>query len=433
MKLISSENLIKILECTLDHVDNRLTGHARGVGFIIYTILKNMESISFKKLQNLYLIGLLHDIGAYKTEEIDDLISFDANHVWHHSVYGSLFLKTLTPLSKDADILLYHHLDYCNYNLVSPSLPENHFAGLICLADRIELQLRNLTEKQTLNYIESELGKKFSPYWVNEFIKANNATGFMKKIKNGNFSDDYQEMLATFKFTKQEKEQFLEVIAYSIDFRSSFMVKHTVSTVSVSRLVSQQMNHSEKELYQITYGALLHDIGKVAIPVSILEKPGVLTSEEMKIMRDHVILSREILEKFLSPEICEIACRHHEKIDGTGYPQGLTGSQLSLCERIVAVADVVSALIRSRSYKEAYNSEKTTGILKAMSKSGHLCPEVVDVVLANFENIIKQSEIDCEKIFVAYNFIQTEYNRMMSEINDYYVKEGKQAIRKWEK
>ena len=114
------------------------------------------------------------------------------------------------------------------------------------------------------------------------------------------------------------------------------------------------MNVGTRDLEILYYGSLLHDIGKIVIPLSILEAPRRLTDEEMRIMKAHVVITGKILEGIMDERIVNVAYRHHEKLDGTGYPQGLRAEDLSQLERIVAVGDILSALYSKRSYKDSF-------------------------------------------------------------------------------
>jgi response regulator RpfG family c-di-GMP phosphodiesterase len=135
----------------------------------------------------------------------------------------------------------------------------------------------------------------------------------------------------------------------------------------------------------------LHDIGKVGIPDSILLKPGKLTPEEFEIMKRHTIIGRDAFlaaKKRLGSETTpflelaqEIVYTHHEKWDGTGYPQGLKGEEIPISGRIMALADVYDALISKRVYKEAFSHEKAKEII--ISERGkHFDPDIVDAFLA---------------------------------------------------
>jgi PAS domain S-box-containing protein len=147
---------------------------------------------------------------------------------------------------------------------------------------------------------------------------------------------------------------------------------------------------TEKYIEDIYQSSILHDIGKVGIQDSVLLKPGKLNAEEFDIMKRHAALGGDALAEieswtegrsFLTIGI-EIAYYHHEKWDGTGYPDGRKGEDIPLAARIVAIADVYDALTTKRLYKEAFTHEKSRGIIISL-KGSHFDPDVVDAFLAN--------------------------------------------------
>jgi len=139
----------------------------------------------------------------------------------------------------------------------------------------------------------------------------------------------------------------------------------------------------------------LHDIGKVGIPDHVLLKPGRLTPEEFEIMKQHALVGFHTLDAAVreQPEAAylrfarDIACSHHEKYDGSGYPYGLKGDDIPLCGRIVAVADVYDALTTARVYKEAFSHEKACQIIREGS-GAHFDPDIVDAFFRHEEEII---------------------------------------------
>ena len=140
----------------------------------------------------------------------------------------------------------------------------------------------------------------------------------------------------------------------------------------------------------------LHDIGKVGIPDRILLKAGRLTSEEFEVMKEHAEIGARTLDAAVSahPEakfLCmarEIARHHHEKFDGTGYPDGLAGENIPLCARIVALADVYDALTTKRVYKDAFSHEKAVAIIRE-GRSRHFDPDIVDAFEANLDRFVE--------------------------------------------
>ena len=137
----------------------------------------------------------------------------------------------------------------------------------------------------------------------------------------------------------------------------------------------------DEDLVSIRRGALLHDIGKMGIPDSILLKPDALTDDEWAIMRKHPMLAFELLSaiRYLRSAI-DIPYCHHEKWDGTGYPRGLKGEQIPLPARIFAVVDVWDALTSDRPYRKAWPKEKTIEYIKSQAGK-HFDPQVLAVCL----------------------------------------------------
>ena len=131
----------------------------------------------------------------------------------------------------------------------------------------------------------------------------------------------------------------------------------------------------------------MHDIGKIATPDAILLKPGELTPPEWEIMKKHPALGHSILDGSQRPVIAAaatIAHQHHEKYDGTGYPQGLKGDQIHIYARIIAVADVFDALSHARCYKHAWPLEDVVAYLKD-ARGSHLDATLVDLLLQNLD------------------------------------------------
>ncbi len=132
------------------------------------------------------------------------------------------------------------------------------------------------------------------------------------------------------------------------------------------------MGIGEGELHQLTVGGLLHDIGKSMISLEILDKPGKLDEREWRTMKTHPEHSRDILlrEMGLERDVIAMVAHHHEKLDGTGYPDGLSGAQINDHVRLIAIADVYSALIDKRAYKGSMSKEDALDLMAKFK--GHL-------------------------------------------------------------
>jgi putative two-component system response regulator len=146
---------------------------------------------------------------------------------------------------------------------------------------------------------------------------------------------------------------------------------------------------SQEEVELIYYASPMHDIGKIGIPDSILLKPGKLTPEERKIMETHTIIGGRILDNPESELIAmsrEIALTHHEKWDGSGYPNAIRGEEIPISGRITALADVFDAMSSKRCYKEAFSDEFVLPEIRASSDK-HFEPKMVEVFFDVWEEI----------------------------------------------
>jgi putative nucleotidyltransferase with HDIG domain len=164
----------------------------------------------------------------------------------------------------------------------------------------------------------------------------------------------------------EQVDQLCEAFADVVDAKSSYTYRHSLGVTEVADGIARQMGLSAARRLLIHRAALLHDLGKLRVPNSILDKPGKLDPAEWVVMREHPGLSEQILARIPSfAPIARIAGRHHEKLDGTGYPNGLVGDALSLEDRIVALADFYGALSEDRPYREAMQAEEIFSILRA--------------------------------------------------------------------
>ncbi|HYP41169.1 MAG TPA: PAS domain S-box protein [Chloroflexia bacterium] len=169
----------------------------------------------------------------------------------------------------------------------------------------------------------------------------------------------------------------LEGWSRALDLRDKETEGHTRRVTEMTMRLARFMGVSEADLVHVHRGALLHDIGKMGIPDSILLKPGSLTNEEWDIMRRHPVYAYELLSPitFLRPAL-DIPYCHHEKWDGTGYPRGLKGEQIPIAARIFAIIDVWDALTSDRPYRKAWAEPKVLEHIRSLSGT-HFDPQVV--------------------------------------------------------
>lgn len=179
-------------------------------------------------------------------------------------------------------------------------------------------------------------------------------------------------------------------LARAAEYRDEDTGAHILRMSHYSRVLANALHLPPGEVETILYASPMHDVGKVGVPDGILLKPGKLTDEEWEVMKRHTVMGARILSKSES-ELLQagevIALSHHEKWDGSGYPQGLAGEDIPLRGRICAVADVFDALTTKRPYKKAMPNEVAFEIIRE-GRGKHFDPRLVDLFFANLDDIL---------------------------------------------
>lgn len=177
---------------------------------------------------------------------------------------------------------------------------------------------------------------------------------------------------------QKNNDLMISILSHIVEFRNGESGPHIQHVKGITELLLQhllamtdQYQLTEDDIQLIVTASALHDIGKVAIPEEILNKPGRLTDEEFAIMKSHSAIGSQMLldlpeEQLASPliSVANAICRwHHERYDGRGYPDGLVGEEIPICAQVVSLADVYDALTSERSYKKAFSHEKALSMI----------------------------------------------------------------------
>ena len=189
--------------------------------------------------------------------------------------------------------------------------------------------------------------------------------------------------------TEKAYEATLEGWARMLELRDRETEGHSRRVAKVSVNIAKKLGLDEEEIKYVYYGALLHDIGKIAIPDEILHKPGPLTAEERAIINQHPVYAFEMLKdiEHLRPALA-IPYSHHENWDGTGYPQGLKGEAIPLAARIFAVVDNLDALTTDRPYRKAWSLKEALEYIEAQ-RGKKFDPRIADIFITYFDEIIE--------------------------------------------
>ncbi len=402
---MDNHSVITLFQRMLNHVDTRLVDHGFRVAAHADHMLQELYPDCDPLIRrNLILTALLHDIGANKTDEIDNLLKFETDSSWQHAIYGYLFLLYFSPLKDYADAVLYHHTnasELVNFKL-DPLLRD--MAQIINIADRADIYLSEGHSWESLHH-ELQNANRFDQRIADALLKHPVQYPMSEEQL---YSQELHALLTGIPFTQSEVDQYVKMAIYCMDFRSRYTVTHTITTTTISREIAVRMGLSDALVQKIVCGAMLHDLGKIGIPVEILEYDGKLNEAQMTIMRSHVTLTEHILHGLLDDEIIQISLRHHEKLNGSGYPLGLSEKDLTLPQRIVAVADIVSALSGRRSYKKAYAKDTTIALLLSYSQQQLIDVHVVDCMIEHYDDILETAHQHAQELLNIYQMIQDD-------------------------
>lgn len=403
-------SIINVVENALNNVDLRLIDHGRRVAFITNKILRRLGERDFDKLRRCSVIALLHDIGAYKTEEISEMVRFESSSLWGHSIFGYLLLKHFSPVSDLSPTIMFHHANCGELSHLHPSYRK--IAQSLCVADKVDMLLQSgsaMNGKKIINYLDRYRDVRFDADILDAFFDLN-----LESLLTGiNEDGDFLQQLYGGNYSDAAIEAFIETIVFAIDFRSPQTVTHTVTSTCVSEYLSDFIPLDQEEKKWLRKSAMVHDLGKIGTPPEILEKPGKLTEGEKVIMRQHVLLTDSILGDFLEECAVDLSVRHHERLDGSGYPYGLTAEELTTGQRMIAVADIFSALVSSRSYKEAFPREKVISTLQEMAKDGKIDADITAVATREYDGIMESVQQRTGAVLEKYHAMSDEYRELL--------------------
>ncbi len=411
-------NISHLMRRSLNTINYKLMDHGERVSYLLLKMFEADQCYSQEQLIKIAYMGLFHDIGAYQTEQSNSLLdktrafTFETANPIPHSVHGYLFLNEYPFFSEFCDALLYHHFTYDK--LMATECVNKKLAARLFLADRWDLMLTNGLVRNLDDALKRLDNAVFSRQEVEHLYKLEKQDQVLSKCISGDHLDEYLVYLDKQNHVGEHIDSLIHMLPHAIDFRSEYTVTHTTATVEITMILADLFNLSDEEKKDIYLGSLLHDIGKIAISTVILEKPSKLTAEEYRIMKDHVLLTEYILNGCVSKEVARIAVRHHEKLNGQGYPYNLTAPDLTLSQRIVAVADVMSALMGVRSYKSSFSEDKVRAIMTQSAENGELCPNVIDVALKHYPYISKTISKVTNEAFERYDSIQQQANTFIN-------------------
>ena len=395
-------DLFYALSFAMDRVETELlgldTGHSRHVTYLS-VLMGAQAGFREEELRDFAGCCILHDnaLTEFIHEELlqNKKISVDISDMivggdkggfnCSHCTIGEKNVRLL-PFGTDIrNIILYHHENADGSGAMHKTAAETPLKSQILhLADIIDMKcrLRNITvgEFEDLReWVQSKTGSLFSKEAADLFMKAvdydkivyfqlNGARDFLRRAIPESVRD----------YSYEEIHNIAEMFAKIIDYKSEFTQAHSKGVADKAEIMAHYYNFDAEKAIRFYFAGAMHDIGKLAVSNSILEKPGKLTVDEFTEMKNHASATYYILSQIKEiPDIIEWAANHHEKLNGKGYPRGLTDKELSFEDQLMACIDIYQALTEKRPYKDGMSHEKTVSILMDMAGKGELNEKIV--------------------------------------------------------
>ena len=340
--------------------------------------------------------ALLHDIGSIIVETPRSIAEIEGN-AREVSRMGARMLEDLPGFADIAGVIEYCQCSWGNG--IAPAIERDAqcerlgvLAAIVHLADVVSLMVR--PDGRVLNQVDDICtnmrkcsGSEFAPQAVDALLElAGSEYVWMDLAHNPLFLGYFTGEIA-----EVSLDRALELTAFMsriIDYRSPFTAMHSAGVSASAAKLAELAGLGDDCAKQVAIAGNLHDIGKLAVPRAILEKPGKLSAEEFNVVKEHPYYTSLVLVNLDGfDDIRHWACNHHEKLRGNGYPFHWGRDSLDTGDRIMAVADIFSAITEERPYRAGMERAKAEAVLADNVRNGDICGEVVSLLLENYEEV----------------------------------------------
>lgn len=378
------------LSNAIDLVSPKLVNHHKQVAYISSSIAAEFGLLK-EEQREILIAGALHDIGAMSLKERLGALKFELDSPHQHAELGYLFLKTYEPFSKIAFLVRYHHISWSEVSENAVPLGSH----ILHLADRVAVLIDPHQEilgqvNKICETIRNESGRKFMPDLVNAFISLADKESFWLDLVSPTLTMVLNARAKAISIDLDIKglTELSKLISRIIDFRSRFTAIHSTGVAATAEELARLVGLSKLECMMIRIAGYLHDLGKLAIPLEILEKPAKLSDREFRIVKSHTFYTYRLLEGIEGlATINAWASFHHERLDGRGYPFRQDSKNLLLGSRIIAVADVFTALTEDRPYRQGISSDQALQILQEMADSSAIDGNLVSIMTQHHKEV----------------------------------------------
>lgn len=403
--LFNLNEFLMSISFALDFIEMDILGvtsnHSKRTAYISLMIGKNL-GFSTEQLHDIAALGILHDNGvsgrSLHTKLIDGNLEGirSLEIIKEHCILGEKNAKQYPFLTDVKDVIKYHHENYNGtgfLNLKGNEIPL--MSQIIHTADVIDvtfdLENNNFQiQKEVVKFINYEKNKMFNPKIVDAFCKAAESKDFWLNFQSSSINMALKKNTPQYSMNLpfEEIRKITGVLSKIIDSKSKYTEKHSKELSNKASIMADFYKMNVDEKLKLLIAADLHDIGKLAVPNTILDSTNKLSKEEFEIIKKHTYYTRVALQEIKGFEdITEWAANHHEKLNGQGYPFGKTAEDLDFNSRLMACLDIYQALTEERPYRIALNHSEAMNILNSMKNNGLIDGKITDDINYVFGNL----------------------------------------------
>ncbi len=403
-------DLVSSLAKTFDMMSPAVADHCQRVAYLALRLGEELN-LPPEELRDIIVAGALHDVGAFSLNERLDLLAFEEKKPTHHALAGYLLLKDVPLFSRAASLVRFHHLPWGQgAGAKENGKPVPRSSHILHLADRVAVSISSgpAVLGQVAGICETVSkckGDLFVPGHVDALIRIAKKDYVWLDIASQTMDTALRKRLGrqTVEFGVDAMLALSRLICRVIDFKSEFTATHSSGVAATGVALARLAGFSPRKRKMFEIAAYLHDLGKLAIPSEILEKPGKLTEEEWQVMRTHVYYTYQILSPIKAfEEITLWGALHQERLNGSGYPFQYTADDLPQGARIMAVADVFTAVTEDRPYRKGMERDAAIRELREMVVNGELDGSLVDLLIQNYDEIKRIRETSQAKAVEEY-------------------------------
>jgi HD-GYP domain-containing protein (c-di-GMP phosphodiesterase class II) len=390
---INVNELLISLSRTLDFAEKGVLSnnynHGMRVAYIAGRIA-NALSMPDEDVFDLISFSLLHDNGVMKALlESPSREKFNTETNPTHCVEGEKNIAAFPFLNRKKDVILYHHEHYDGSGFFGVSGREIPlYSRVILLADRVAIQYASgYTSDQIVEQINRE-ARIFDPVVRAAFVEMSRYVEFWLGMDDMFVQTSLVAMLpkVSREMDFQKIRTISQIFSNIIDAKSPFTGSHSRGISEKVGTICRYYEFDDTSYWKMRIAADLHDIGKLAVPNEILDKPGKLNGKEFRVIQSHPFYTRKILEMINGFEdITNWASNHHEKLDGSGYPYGIGENKLDFNSRILACVDIYQALTEDRPYRRGMAHKDAVQIMEKMAQNHLIESAVVEDINSIFQ------------------------------------------------